>query len=148
MKELKDHPIVTGVDDIWGPSDVYRTYKEGTSLPEGCTALVWGQPLMGRKHDDAPNPDKEPLPVAWIKTWKTSDGKEARVFHSTMGSGKDLQSAGLRRLVINAAYWGMQMEAKITPDRSVDIVGTYEPLASGFNYEKLGVVPKKPAAYK
>ena len=32
--------------------------------------------------------------------------------------------------------------------RSVDYVGTYEPLASGFNYEKLGVVPKLPAAYK
>ncbi len=53
VEAMKDHPIVTGVTDIWGPSDVYRTYKEGTSLPEGCTALVWGQPLMGRKHDDA-----------------------------------------------------------------------------------------------
>ncbi len=148
VPELKDHPIVTGVTDIWGPSDVYRTYKEGTSLPDGCTALVWGQPLMGRKYEDAPNPKKKPLPVAWFKTWKTSDGKIARVFQSTMGSGKDLESAGLRRLIINAAYWGMGMEAAITPDRSVDYVAPYEPLASGFNYEKLGVVPKMPAAYK
>lgn len=148
VKELKDHPIVRGVEDIWGPSDVYRTYKEGTGLPEDCTALVWGQPLMGRNHDDAPNLKKEPLPVAWFKNWKTSDGKSARVFHSTMGSAKDLDSAGLRRLIINAIYWGMGMEAAISPTSSVELVGPYKPLASGFNYEKLGVVPKLPAAYK
>ena len=148
VEGLKDHPILTGVTDIWGTSDVYRTYKEGGSLPEGCTALVWGQPLMGRKRDDAPNPKLEPLPVAWFKTWKTSDGKSARVFQSTMGSGDDLESAGLRRLIINAAYWGMGMESAIIPTRSVDIVGEYKPLGSGFNYRELGVVPKPPVAYK
>jgi hypothetical protein len=148
VQEQKDHPILVGVSDIWGPSDVYRTYKEGTSLPAGCTALVWGQPLMGRKHDDEPNPKLEPLPVAWFKTWQTSEGKSARVFQSTMGSGTDLENAGLRRLIINAAYWGMGMEAAITPTRSVDIVGTYKPLETGFNYKDLGVVPKPPSAYK
>ena len=148
VKELKNHPIVTGVTDIWGPSDVYRTYKEGTALPEDCTALVWGQPLMGRSHDDEVNTKKEPLPVAWFKTWKTTQGKDARVFNTTMGSAKDLQSAGLRRLLINAAYWGMTIEDKITPDRSVEIVGPYKPIASGFNYEKLGVIPQLPAAYR
>jgi hypothetical protein len=148
VEALNGHPIVTGVTDIWGPSDVYRTYKEGTSLPEGCTALVFGQPLMGRSRDDAPNPEKEPLPVAWFKTWQTSGGKSARVFQSTMGSGKDLQSAGLRRLIINAAYWGMGLESAISAAQSVDYVDAYEPLASGFDYEKLGVTPKLPAAYK
>jgi len=143
-----EHPIVQGVEDIWGPSDVYRTYKEGTSLPEGCTALVWGQPLMGREPEDLPNPKKESLPVAWCKTWETSDGTLARVFQSTMGSARDLESAGLRRLVINAVYWGLEMEKDISSDRSVDIVGKYEPLESGFNYEKLGVVPKKAEAYR
>ena len=146
--EQKDHPIVRGVSDIWGPSDVYRTYKEGTGLPEGCTALVWGQPLMGRQPSDAPNTKKEPLPVAWSKTWTTSQGKTARVFQSTMGSGKDLESAGLRRLVINAVYWGLKMEEQISADSSVDYVSPYAPLASGFNYPKLGVVPKLPASYK
>lgn len=148
VPEQKDHPILTGVSDIWGNSDVYRTYKEGTSLPAGCTALVWGQPLMGRKHDDAPNPELEPLPVAWFKNWQTSEGKSARVFQSTMGSGTDLQSAGLRRLIINAAYWGMGMESAITATSSVDIVGTYKPLESGFNYEELGVKPLPVSAYK
>lgn len=148
VEAQKDHPILKGVNDIWGTSDVYRTYKEGTSLPAGCTALVWGQPLKGRKHDDEPNPKLEPLPVAWFKTWKNSGGKSARVFQSTMGSGDDFESAGLRRMIINAAYWGMEMEAAISPTRSVDIVGSYKPLESGFNYEELGVVAKLVSAYK
>lgn len=148
VEALKDHPIAKGVSDIWGNSDVYRTYKEGTALPADCTAIVWGQPLMGRSHDDAPNPELEPLPVAWFKNWKTSEGKSARVFQSTMGSGTDLQSAGLRRLIINAAYWGMGMESDITATRSVDIVGTYKPLESGFNYAELGVKPLPVSAYR
>lgn len=148
VAEQKEHPILMGVSDIWGNSDVYRTYKEGGSLPAGCTALVWGQPLMGRKHDDPVNPKLEPLPVAWFKNWQTSGGKVARVFQSTMGSGDDLESAGLRRLIINAVYWGLGMESAITPTRSVEIVGTYKPLESGFNYQELGVIPKPISAYR
>ncbi|WDI41590.1 family 16 glycoside hydrolase [Bremerella sp. P1] len=148
VSEMKDHPILRGVKEIWGPSDVYRTYKEGDGLPAGCTALVYGQPLIGRERGGESNPEKEPLPVAWFKDWQTSTGKSARVFQSTMGSGKDFESAGLRRLVINGAYWCLGMEEGIDATRSVDYVGQYKPLASGFNYEELGVVPKIPAAYK
>lgn len=143
-----EHPIVQGVEDVWGPTDVYRTYKEDSSLPGGCIPLVWGQPLVGRNPDDAPNTEKEPLPVAWCKTWETTGGKISRVFQTTMGGARDLQSAGLRRLVINAVYWGLEMEESISPESSVEIVGDYEPLKSGFNYEKLGIVPRKPAAYR
>ncbi len=148
VEAQKQHPILTGVSDIWGNSDVYRTYKEGTSLPEGCTALVWGQPLMGRKPDDAPNTKLEPLPVAWFKLWETSTGQKAKVFHSTMGSGTDLKNAGLRRLITNAAYWCMGLEGRISATSSVEVVGEYKPLDSGFNYEKLGVKPLPISAYK
>lgn len=147
-KEHLQHPILTGVDDIWGDSDVYRTYKEGTRLPDECTALVWGQPLMGRKPDDLPNTKLAPLPVAWTKPWRTSTGSEARVFHCTMGSGVDLKNEGLRRLITNAIYWGLQMEDSISATRSVDIVGSYEPLESGFNYKAIGVQPRPISYYK
>lgn len=147
VPEQKDHPVLSGVEDIWGTSDVYRTYKEGEGLPEGCTALVYGQPLIGREKGGADNPEKEPLPVVWVKNWKTRKGESARVLHSTMGSAKDLRSEGLRRLVINGAYWGMGLEDRIDPDRSVDYVGRYKSLDSGFAYDKLGVVPRKPAEY-
>ncbi len=142
------HPILRGVDDIWGQSDVYRTYPEDGSLPASCTALVYGQPLLGRNHDDLPNPEKIALPVAWTKIWTGSTGKAARVFHVTMGSARDYQSAGLRRLTINAAYWCLGLEDRIVADSSVDLIGTYEPLDSGFDYVELGVVPKPPAAYR
>ncbi len=148
VETMKDHPILRGVNDIWGPSDVYRTYKEGGRLPEGCTALVYGQPLLGREHGDKSNPKKEPLPIAWIKTWQTSGGNTSRVFQSTMASARDFESAGLRRLVVNASYWCMGLEDEISATSCVDYVGEYKPLASGFDYEKLGVIPKMPKAYE
>jgi Trehalose utilisation len=148
VPEMKEHPILKGVKDIWGLTDVYRTYPEGGSLPEGCTALVYGQPLIGREQGGANNPEKEPLPVVWVKNWKTSSGAEARILHSTMGSSKDFQSPGLRRLVINGVYWGLNMEEKIKADSSVEYVGEYQPLSHGFHHEKLGVVPRPVSYYR
>jgi type 1 glutamine amidotransferase len=145
---MKDHPVLTGVKDLWGPTDVYRTFKEGAGLPEGCTALVNGQPLIGRKQGGKNNPEKEPLPVVWFKNWTTSEGRLARVLQSTMGSAKDLENPGLRRLIVNAAYWGMGMEDRIVAESSVEYAGEYKPLASGFDYEKLGVIPRPPSAFR
>jgi type 1 glutamine amidotransferase len=148
VEKNKDHPILKGVSDIWGLSDVYRTFKEGGSLPEACLPLVEGQPLMGRKQDDAVNPKLIALPVAWVKPWIGNSGKTARVFHSTMGSAEDYQNAGLRRLTVNAAYWCLAIESQIDPKSCVDPVGEYKPLASGFDYAKLKVIPRKPSEYK
>lgn len=145
-KDQSDHPIIMGITDIWGDTDVYRTYPEGSSLPADCVALVWGQPLQGCQPDDLPNEELEPLPVAWVKPWKTGSGKIARVFHCTMGSASDLKSEGLRRLVVNAVYWTIGIESAISQHSSVDIVGRYEPLKSGFNYKELGVQPR-PVSY-
>ncbi|MFT5413291.1 MAG: hypothetical protein ACI9NC_006045 [Verrucomicrobiales bacterium] len=145
IEEAKDHPILIGVEDVWGPSDVYRTYPEGQGLPDGCVPLLMGQPLLGRQPEDKANPKKIPLPIAWTKAWTGNQGKTARVFHLTMGSARDFQSAGVRRLTINAAYWCMHLEKEISADRSVEIQGPYAPKASGFNYEKLGVFPQKPS---
>ena len=148
VKQNKEHPVLRGVKDIWGPSDVYRTYEEGDSLPENCVPLVEGQPLLGRKQDDAVNPDLIPLPVAWVKTWTGNGGKTARVFNMTMGSAQDFQSEGLRRLTVNAAYWCLNMEADISADSSMHIVGEYDPPDSGFDYKKLNIIPRKPSFYK
>lgn len=148
IEENKKHPILRGVRDVWGPSDVYRTYPEGKSLPASCTPLLEGQPLLGRNHDDEINPKKIPLPIAWTKTWTGSTGKTSRVFHVTMGSAKDFESRGLRRLAVNATYWGLGIESQIDPLSSVDYIGAYKPLASGFNYKKLGVAPKLPEEYR
>lgn len=144
----KSHPILTGVTDIWGTSDVYRCHKEKFPFPDDCTALVLGQPLINLKPDAPPNDKKEPLPVAWTKTWTGNKGLRSRIFHFTMGSAEDFENAGVRRLTVNAVYWGLGLDRAIDPESSVDIVGKYEPLKAGFNYEKLGVKPRKPSFYK
>ena len=65
-----------------------------------------------------------------------------------MGSARDLGNEGVRRMTVNAVYWGLGMEKAIKPNRSVAIVGDYNPLKPGFNYEKLGVKPRKVEYYK
>jgi hypothetical protein len=148
VEQNRDHPVLKGVKDIWGTSDVYRTYDEGSSLPEGCLPLVEGQPLMGRNHDDPINAELIPLPVAWTKTWTGNAGRTARVFHVTMGSAQDFLSEGLRRLTVNAAYWCLNMEAEIDDESCMKPVGEYNPPDSGFDYEKLKIVPRKPRSYR
>ena len=148
VEENKSHPVLAGVQDIWGTSDVYRTFKEGGSLPADCTPLVFGQPLRGRKPDDAINPELIPLPVAWVKNWTGNSGKTSRVFHVTMGSAQDYKSEGLRRMTANAVYWCLGLENQIDPGSCVDIVGVYNPPDSGFDYKKLQVVPKKVSDYR
>ena len=123
----KDHPILKGVTDVWGTTDVYKAYPTGNSQ-----VLLDGQVLSGMKHGDDPKPDTTTMPVAWIKEYTGEEGKAARIFCTTMGAATDLLSADLRRLLVNAAYWGMRMEESIDPSRSVEPSGPYEPTAFGF----------------
>lgn len=143
VEENAGHPVLTGVKDVWGPSDVYQCWDKGKALGSDCTALLLGQPLVGRKPDDASNTKKAALPVAWTKTWTGNKGKTARVFHLTMGSARDFQNEGLRRLTLNAALWCVGREKTITADLNCDVVGRYEPRPSGFRYHELGVRPRK-----
>lgn len=143
----KDHPILVGVKDVWGTTDVYRCHKEDT-VPADCTPLMLGQPMVSLERDAPPNTKKQPLPIAWTKEWVGNKGKASKILHFTMGSAKDFENEGVRRFTINGAYWGMGMADQITPDRSVAIIGEYTPLKDGFNYEKFGVIPRKASEYK
>ena len=55
---------------------------------------------------------------------------------------------GLRRLIVNASLWCMGLETSIMPNLNVKIVGDYQPRKSGFNYEKLGVIPQLPSHFR
>ncbi|HAO94798.1 MAG TPA: hypothetical protein DCQ96_01970, partial [Verrucomicrobiales bacterium] len=68
--------------------------------------------------------------------------------HFTMGSAMDLENDGVRRITVNAVYWGLGMEKAIKADRSIAIIGDYNPLKAGFNYEKLGVKPHPVEYYR
>jgi len=136
-KGMENHPIVKGCEDIWGPSDVYGI----TTLHGDCKPLIMGQVLVGMNPKDKPNLKKKPVPVAWLKTYKGTKGKTARVFTTTMGHGGDLKSEGFRRLLVNTCYWAMGMEDKIPARSKVDIVGEYNPNRIGFGGHKKGLKP-------
>jgi hypothetical protein len=56
-----------------------------------------------------------------------------------MGAATDLQSEGLRRLVVNAVSWGLGLEVPEKAD--VAYVGDYKPTMYGFGGFKKGVKP-------
>ena len=144
-KDMTENPILRGCADIWGPTDVYTVRSP---LPDDSKALVMGQVLEGMKPGDKPASGKQNdpmMPVAWTKTYKGDKDKAGRVFTTTMGAATDLESEGMRRLLVNATYWCLGMEDKISPKAKVDLVGQFKPTAFGFGGHKKGV---KPADHK
>lgn len=146
VPEAKDHPIVRGIKDgdIWGPTDVYGVRLP---LPGDSKPLVLGQVLEGMTPESpvvegADAKKNEPMmPIAWTKTYSVEGGPTGRVFTTTMGSSTDLASAGLRRLLVNAAYWAVGMENAIPTAANVEIVGPYEPTPFKAGGHKKGVKP-------
>ena len=136
-KGMESHPIVKGIDEIWGESDVYGL----TTLTGDSKPLIMGQVLAGMDPKDKPNPDKKLVPVAWTKTYTGEKGKTTRVFTTTMGHSFDLNSEGFRRLLVNACYWAMGMEDKIPAKSKVDFVGRYDPNKIGVGKHKKGLKP-------
>ena len=136
-EDMKDHPILKGAEDIWGPTDVYGI----TELTGDSKVLVYGQVLVGMEPTDEPNTDKPLMPLAWIKTYTGDQGKASRIFCTTMGASVDLASEGLRRLLVNACYWCMGMENQIPEKSKVDYVGEYNPTFYGFGKHKENVRP-------
>jgi hypothetical protein len=130
--EAKNNPIVQGCGDIFGPTDVYTVRLP---LPGDSQPLVLGLVLEGMKPDDKPvagAKNNPPLPVAWTKSYTMESGKSGKVFTTTMGSAEDLNSEGLRRLLVNAVYYLAGMESKIPEKTNVDIVGEYHPSPMGW----------------
>ena len=138
--EFKSHPLLRGVTDIWGPTDVYGV----THLPATTQVLVRGQVLTGMNPTDAPldGPKNNPMmPLVWIRNYEGSGGKTNQILTTTMGAATDLQSAGLRRLVVNACLWQTGLGKKIPAHANVDYVGEYHPSPFGFGKFKTGVKP-------
>jgi type 1 glutamine amidotransferase len=141
--DAKDHPIVRGIKDgdVWGPTDVYGVRLP---LPGDSEPVLLGQVLVGMKPDSEPVEGKKNdpmMPVAWTKTYSVDGGPSGRVFTTTMGSSTDMESEGMRRLLVNGCLWAVGLDEKIPEQSCVDIVGTFEPTPFGFNGAKKGVKP-------
>ena len=82
------HPILKGVKDIWGYSDVY-TIK---NLNANSQVLLYGQTSIGMSPETAPNYNKSLMPVAWIQEYAGESGKVSRILTTTMGASVDLKT--------------------------------------------------------
>lgn len=129
------HPVLRGVKDLWGPTDVYGIVR----LQPTDAVLVHGLTLRGMKPDSPPNFDKSLMPLVWTRDYRWENGKTTRTLTSTLGAAIDLECEDLRRLFVNACYWLTGLEV---PERAdVTSVGEFQPSFFGFGKFKKGVKP-------
>ncbi len=141
------HPILRGVADVFGDSDVYEA-----APPADASILMRGQVLKGMKPGDPPADHTKKrsdgggqavndpmMPIAWTREIKMSSGATRKIFTNTMGAATDFANEGLRRMVVNAVFWGLGMEVPAKAD--VTPVGDYRPGMYGFNTFRKGVKP-------
>ena len=143
-----DSPLLRGVTDLFADSDVYEAYP-----PPDATILVRGQVLKGMQSSDPPAEykkkratDKEEqginepmMAVAWTRLYRNEAGKTNKIFCTTLGAATDLKNESLRRLVVNAVYWGIGLD--VPAKANVDLVGDYNPTMYGFDGFKRGIKP-------
>jgi hypothetical protein len=147
----KNDPLLRGVTDVFGNSDVYEVYP-----PADAKILLRGLVLKGMNPTDAPADyskprvtDKQPqpvnepaMPVAWTRTHRNAAGKQNKILTTTMAAATDLESEGLRRLIVNGVYWGLGLAVPAKAD--VTYVDPYQPRMYGFRGYRYGL---KPADY-
>lgn len=134
-------PLLRGIHsgEIWVPSD---TYEVRLPLPPSCRPVLLGQVLswIGPDSEAVPGKVNDPMmPVAWTNLFRTESGKDARVFTTTMGAADDIENEALRRLIANAVYWTLRMEAPMEAD--VRFIGKYDPHSFSSEVYTAGVKP-------
>ncbi|GMU91376.1 MAG: hypothetical protein AMXMBFR4_04340 [Candidatus Hydrogenedentota bacterium] len=142
VEEQKGHPILRGVSDLHVMAGCY------TANPiEGCTVLARAIVLNGMEKDAPVDETKEPMPVAWVRAYKSKSSNVARVFTTTQGASEDILNQGFRRMLVNAHLWCLGMEEHIKPDNPIDFVGPYHPTTFSFTEYRRGVKPSDLAGW-
>jgi trehalose utilization protein len=146
--ELADHPVLRGVVDVFGTTDVYAI----GDLPADAQVLLDGSVLSGMTPDAEPvdGPKNHPMhPVAWLRLREiaTESGPiTQRIFVTTMGAAPDWSSRDLRRLFFNAVFWTLGMEKQIPASGlNAAMIGPWSPSNFGFNKFRSGL---RPADYR
>ena len=152
-----NHPIVQGINDgeIWGATDVY-----GVRLPlaEDGKALILGQVVnaelpydnedlfYGLRESDRKlagidtarvnlgDLNDPMMPIAWTKTYQLPGGQRGKAFTSTIGASTDLLNESVRRLLVNAVFWSLDMD--VPAFANVDVVGAYNPTQFKFESDE------------
>lgn len=127
-----NHPALTGVKDVFAPSDVYGI----KNLDENkATILLRGAVTESLDPGSAPipGPKNSPMmPLAWMREYTAPNGQtKGAAFCTTMGASVDFLSEDLRRLIVNTVY---HLSALPIPQKAVvDYVDPFEPSFYGFN---------------
>ncbi|MEW4488292.1 family 16 glycoside hydrolase [Thalassoglobus sp. JC818] len=145
VEDQSGHPILRGVEGIWGPTDVYgvRLPLPGDSQPLVLGQVVnrageatEGDPLYGMRDTDTELDDSKNdpmMPIVWTKSYQVPEGEVGQVVTTTMGSSTDLVNDGFRQLVVNSVLWLTGLEEQIpTTGASSEIVGEFVPTAFEF----------------
>ena len=138
------HPALRGVEDVFGPTDVYGI----RTLPEDSTILLRGVVIDGMDPDDEPveGEQNEPMiPIVWVRERPLNSNSTQRIFVTTMGTAEDWSSEGLRKVFANASLWQLGDEDLI-PETGLEspVIGPWEPTPFGFGSHRGGY---KPAQY-
>jgi type 1 glutamine amidotransferase len=134
MIETKNaaHPILKGVTDVFGPSDVYGVKR----LTEKDTILLRGAVTENLEPSssfvDSKNDPMQPL--AWLHPYEAPNGKKGTTFCTTMGASVDLVSEDLRRMLVNSVYFLTGL--KVPENADVSYVDPFYPSFYGFIKDK------------
>lgn len=134
------HPLLRGVDSVWGPTDVYAV----RDLPPDAVVVLEGEVVAGMKPEDpalAGEKNAPRMPIVWTRELVRDGAESQRIVCSTIGASVDFQSEGLRRLFVNACYWALRMEDELPERAVVDFVTPYAPTMFGFGTHVPGVKP-------
>lgn len=136
------HPLLQGVRQVFGTTDVYEARP-----PPDVQKLLRGEVVAGMAPSDPAAAGRKKtqhgeerelnipmMPIAWIR-----ERAGAKVLTCTMGAATDFLNEGLRRLIVNGAYWGTGLPIPLNAD--VVLVGDYNPSPFGFGKFKKGVKP-------
>ncbi|MGA1533189.1 MAG: PVC-type heme-binding CxxCH protein [Planctomycetota bacterium] len=115
----EQHPILRGVEDVFGPTDVYGVIH----LTDADTILLRGAVTKTLDPDSPPvtgERNNPMMPLAWLHEYTAPNGTSVgRSFCTTLGASVDFASEDLRRLMVNAAFHllGVEVpaEADVTP---------------------------------
>jgi hypothetical protein len=141
-------PLLRGVTATFCDSDVYEAYP-----PADAKILLRGLVLKGMNATDAPADhvkkrvsDKQDqgvnspaMPIAWTRLYRNEAGAQNKIFTTTTGAATDLENEGLRRLVINAVFWGLGLDVPAQAD--VRYVDPYSPRKYGFRGYRYQLTP-------
>lgn len=135
--ERSNSPILNGVEDVWGPTDVYTVGDLS-----GSTVLLYGKSTSGMTADSPDNEEKEILPIAWTREYQVPGGQKGKAFTTTMGASVDFVNEDLRRLFVNACFWAVGLENEIPARAEVGYIAAYQPTMFGFDSFRKGKRPQ------